>query len=94
MAGQVAQQGWSQQTAAVRTLISQAFGSALRSASKSSKKRRSKSATGGGKKRKSRASTSTRRKASSSRSSKKPARMVKGSLAAKRYMASIRKKRK
>jgi hypothetical protein len=36
----------------------------------------------------------TKRRASSSKRSKKPARLVKGSAAAKRYMASIRRKRR
>lgn len=83
MAIQIGQQGWNQQTPAVQTIMrgGLAVGRALRSARRS---RRSKAATS--KKRKKRsASSSPRRKAS---------RLVKGSAAAKAYMAKIRKKRK
>lgn len=79
------QQGWSQQTPAVQTLLSQAFGTVKRAGTK---KRRKKATSTRSRKR----SASSRKRASSSR--KKPARLVKGSAAAKRYMASIRKKRR
>lgn len=83
MAIQIGQQGWNQQTPAAQTIMRAglAVGRALRSARRS---RRSKAATS--KKRKKRsASSSTRRKAT---------RLVKGSAAAKAYMAKIRAKRK
>lgn len=76
------QQGWSQQTPAVQTMLQQAFGTVRRTASRKRRKKATKSAA------------PRRRKASGSRKAKRPARMVKGSAAAKRYMASIRKKRK
>lgn len=74
--------GLNQQTAATLQIIRQGMG-AQKSRSTSRKKRRSstKSATKPAKRRK-------------TRTSKKAARLVKGSAAAKRYMAKIRKKRK
>lgn len=90
MATQVPQQGWSQQTAAVRQLITSAFRGVASSRGGTSRGKRKKSSrTGVAKK-------ASKRKASSIGSgqrSKKPW-MVKGSLAAKRYMAKIRRKRK
>lgn len=83
MKGGFGQQGWSQQTPAVQTMLQQAFGTVRRTASR----KRRKTATRAKSKR------SPARRASSKKRSK-PARMVKGSAAAKRYMASIRKKRK
>jgi len=73
------QQGWSQQTPAIINTIRSAFGATRRS---------------GARRRKRKAAKSTTRRKKSSRKAKRPARMVKGSLAARRYMASIRKKRK
>lgn len=86
MAQQIAQQGWGQMTPAVRQTLATVFSTRTRSASS---KRRSKS-------KKAAASSSKRRRASSRRSkrSAKPARLIKGSAAAKRYMAKIRKLRK
>jgi hypothetical protein len=83
---QIGQQGWSQQTPAVQTIIrgGLAVGRALRRTRRS---KRSKAASPG-KKRKKRAGSSSKR------ASSKPARLVKGSAAAKAYMAKIRKKRK
>lgn len=74
------QQGWNQQTPAVQTMIAQAFGTAKRATSTKRRKKATKKAA-------------PRRKASAKRKAK-PARLVKGSAAAKRYMASIRKKRR
>jgi len=87
MAG-VTQQGWSQQTAAVRQMIAQMNGArASTSSGRRSKRRKAKSST---------ASTSSKR---SKRSSKrkfaaKAGHLVKGSKQAKAYMAKIRRKRR
>jgi hypothetical protein len=72
--------GLNQQTAATLQIIRQGMG--VRSTTKRRTKRRTKSRAKPAKRRK----TRTR--------SKKPARLVKGSAAAKRYMAKIRRKRK
>lgn len=79
---QVPQQGWSQMTAAQRQLIASVGGSS-RSTSPKRKTASRKSA------RSARAAPSRKRSASS-----KVARLVKGSKAAKAYMAKIRRKRK
>lgn len=85
-------QGFNQQTPANRAIVASAYG--RRSASSGRRKRRSKrsasTASRGKSKTRSRASTRTARKSRSSR----PARLVKGSAAAKAYMAKIRRKRK
>lgn len=94
MTTQVPQSGWNQQTAAVRQMISSAFGTMTRSGSRrsSSKGRKTASATVGVRKRKKHSSSSkTRRRAYGTRAR---ARLVKGSAAAKAYMAKIRKKRR
>lgn len=81
------QQGWSQQTPAVRALLAGAMGS--RSSSTGTKRKRSR-------KKKSSATGTRKRSRSRKRTAKraKPARLVKGSAAAKAYMAKIRRKRK
>lgn len=84
MITQIAQQGWSQQTPAARAIMGAGLGS--RSPSSPRRKRRSRAAAG--KKPKKRASTSR-----SSGKSSKLKRLVKGSAAAKRFMAKIRKMR-
>ena len=74
------QQGMNQQTAAVTNLIRTAFGQrAARPRRKSAKKKRA---------------APRARKAGKRSSKKKAARLVKGSAAAKRYMAKIRRKKK
>lgn len=86
MSFQQVQQGWSQGTAAMQSIMRGALAVGRRTTSR----RRSKRSAGAAvKKRKKRASSSGSRSRSS-----KPARLVKGSAAAKRYMASIRKKRR
>lgn len=77
------QQGWSQQTPAVRALLAGAMGS--QRSSNGTKRRRS-----------TRKASSKRSKRRSKRTVKrgKRARLVKGSAAAKAYMAKIRRKRK
>lgn len=81
------QQGMSQQTPAVLSI--------LRSASAGSASRRSFTARKSSKRKSSSKKTRTKSAKSSRSGSKKKraARLVKGSAAAKRYMASIRKKR-
>ncbi len=81
------QQGWSQQTPAVQSML----GGAMRAVRSTARKavRRVKRAV------KRRASArGAKRSASSSARGKRPARLVKGSAAAKAYMAKIRKMRK
>lgn len=81
------QQGWNQQTPAVQSML----GGAIRSAGRAVRR------VAGAVKRKVKRRASARgakRSARSSASGKRPARLVKGSAAAKAYMASIRKKRK
>lgn len=88
MATQIGQQGWGQQSPAVQQIIRSGLGIA-RATSSRRRSKRSKAATS--RKRKKRvASSSTRSKKSSRRAS----RLVKGSAAAKAYMAKIRKLRK
>lgn len=83
------QQGWAQQTPAVQTMLSAAMGGMRRAPSRTVSARKK------AKRRKANASArGARRSARNSSSGKRPARLVKGSAAAKRYMASIRKKRK
>lgn len=77
------QQGWNQQTPAIQTLLRTAVGSAPRKA-------RTKARSIGAKVK--RAASKVRRVASKVKKTK--ARLVKGSAAAKRYMAKIRKLRK
>lgn len=76
------QQGWSSMTAATQNTLRKALGSAVRSGVRRVA-RKVKSKVGG--KRKARAS---------GKRASKAARLVKGSAAAKRYMAKIRKLRK
>ncbi len=71
--------GWSQQTMAARVAVSKASGA--RGGRRTQRRRKKKAAASGATKRK-------------RRSSKKPARLVKGSKAARAYMAQIRRKRK
>lgn len=81
---QAPQQGWSQMTAAQRQIIGSGYGT--RSSGSTRRKRASRTASPT--RRRKRASTSARRvKRSASR-------LVKGSAAAKRYMAKIRKLRR
>lgn len=88
MAIQIGQQGWSQQTPAALSIIRSGIGAARSIVRKARSKRRSKaSATSTGRKRKKRVRTSSARKSTA-------ARLVKGSAAAKAYMAKIRKKRR
>lgn len=75
--------GFAQQTAATQQL----FQRAGRIGGKTTQRRRKRKAAGAKKKRAVRAKARTRGK-------KKPARLVKGSAAAKKYMASIRRKRR
>lgn len=91
MAIQIGQQGWSQQTPAAMQIIRQGIGQArsvVRGAR--SRKRKATSSTSTGRKRRKRASSSATR---SSRS-RKLKRLVKGSAAAKAFMAKLRAKRK
>lgn len=84
----IMQQGMSQMTSAAKAIISSAFGKAARGAvTKLSRGRSKKRASGAKSKRTKRA-----KRASSSKST--ASRLVKGSAAAKRYMAKIRKLRK
>lgn len=77
--------GLGQQTRAAQLVFQQAAGRAgARRTSGTGKKRRRARA----------AARPAKRRAASSRSRSKPARLVKGSAAAKRYMAKIRRKRK
>lgn len=85
MSFQTMQQGWNQQTPAARQIMAGAFGAAKRLVSSVKRRKRAKSASWSSRK------SSRKKRASSSR---KPARLVKGSAAAKAYMAKIRKKRK
>lgn len=82
MATQVPMQGWGQSTPAMQTIFRAGLG--VRGAASRRRSRRSSTPTA--KKRKSRAATSGKRS--------KPSRLVKGSAAAKAYMAKIRKLRK
>lgn len=91
MATQVPQAGWNQQTAAVRQMLSQFSGTRSSSSKRASRGRSTASRTGGAKKRRKRAASSKTRKRASSRTA---ARLVKGSKAAKAWMAKIRRKRK
>lgn len=81
------QQGWSQQTPAVKAMLSSAMRGLARTVTGAARKRRKKTARASGAKRSAR--TSRVRKVA-----KTAARLVKGSAAAKRYMAKIRKLRK
>jgi hypothetical protein len=76
------QQGMNQQTPAVIHLIRTAVGRVARSGTKRRRK--------GSKKK----HVARRARGKSTRRTKRPARLVKGSAAAKRYMASIRRKRR
>ncbi len=86
MATQTVQQGWSQGTPAMQTIMRAGLGAA-RALRRTRRSKRSKAASPS-KRRKKRAGSSSKR------ASSKPARLVKGSAAAKAYMAKIRKKRK
>ena len=74
---QSVQQGWNQATAAMQTTMARGVGGARAAAPR---------------RRKTKAAAAPKRRASA-RKTKRPARLVKGSAAAKRYMASIRKRR-
>lgn len=89
MAIQIGQQGWSQQTPAARQIIQSGMG-AMRAAKSRRRAKRSGGATS--KKPKKRAASSTRSSKKKGRSIS--ARMIKGSAAAKRYMAKLRNMRK
>jgi hypothetical protein len=80
-------QGLSSQTPATLALIRNAMGSGTRRARSSGKRRKRRAKAPKSRKRAKRAVRRTRTK-------RKKARLVKGSAAAKRYMASIRRKRK
>jgi len=84
----IPQQGWSQQTPAARAIISAGYSAPKRA----STRRSASSRTGSRTRRKKRAGSSKKRKLKSA--GKKLKRLVKGSAAAKAYMAKIRKKRK
>lgn len=89
MAIQIGQQGWSQQTPAAIQIIRSGFGAARSLVRRARSKKRSRaSSTSTGRKSRKRASSSRKRGSSSKR------RLVKGSAAAKAYMAKIRAKRK
>ena len=81
----IPQQGMGQGTAAMQSLYRLGLG--VRSATRSLKRRSRKRASSTGKRK-------SRKASSASRKSSRPARLVKGSAAAKAYMAKIRKKRK
>lgn len=85
MATQVPQQGFGQQTPAVQTIIRAGMG--MLSRARSSTRRKKSSRTSTSKKRKKSAGSSRKRSTTLKR-------LVKGSAAAKRYMAKIRKLRK
>lgn len=78
MASQTVQQGWNQATAAMQTTMARGVGGRAAGAPRKRRKARA-------------ASAAPKRRAKSK--ARKPARLVKGSAAAKRYMASIRKRR-
>jgi hypothetical protein len=78
MASQTVQQGWNQATAAMQTTMARGVGGRASGAPRR-------------KARKVKAAKAPKRRASARKA--KPARLVKGSAAAKRYMASIRKRR-
>lgn len=82
------QQGWSQQTPAIQSLLRTSIGGTRRVGG--SRKRAKKSASASGR------SIKKRRKSAGKRASgtKRAARLVKGSAAARAYMAKIRKLRK
>jgi len=84
------QQGWSQQTPAIQSLLRSAVGG-MRRASGSSKRRKKKKSAGA---KRAKRSAGGSKKAKRATSRGKKARLVKGSAAAKAYMAKIRKKRK
>jgi len=86
MATQIGQQGWSQMTPAVRTIIAGGLGAARRTVSR----RRSKSSKARTGRKASKRASSSRKRSSTS----KLKRLVKGSAAAKAYMAKLRKMRK
>lgn len=77
MPSQTVQQGWNQATAAMQTTMARGVGGRAAGAPR--------------KRRKVKAAKAPKRRASARKA--KPARLVKGSAAAKRYMASIRKRR-
>lgn len=77
--------GLNQQTAATLQIIRQGMGVTRGTRKRTSKRRKSRTTT------KTRTKRAKRRKTGTSR---KAARLVKGSAAAKRYMAKIRRKRK
>lgn len=85
MPSQIPQQGWSQWTPAMRASVSSAVAGISRGVRRSSKRRKSSKAAAGGKRKK---------RAGSSRKRSTASRLVKGSKAAKAYMAKIRKLRK
>jgi len=82
--------GFAQQTPATQRLFSQAAG--RRGGLTTQRRRRRKSKAAAMPRRRRRRSTASRRRVT--RRSRRPARLVKGSAAAKRYMASIRRKRR
>jgi len=84
-----AQQGWGQQTPAVQSMIRNAFGGVAKRVKRRVSRKAVASVT-----RKRRRSTSSGKGKTRTASSRVKARMVKGSAAAKRYMAKIRKLRK
>lgn len=88
MATQVPQQGWGQMTPAQSTIIRSGLAGATRllGRSSTSRKRRKYSSAARGRKRS--ASSGSRKKKSGA------SRLIKGSAAAKRYMAKLRAKRK
>lgn len=91
MATQQVQQGWSQMTAAAQQIIRSGLGSIAR---KTGSRRRSKSSSPARARKSKRRGSGSKKRATSSRKSSRPARLVKGSKAAKAYMAKIRKLRK
>lgn len=87
MAIQIGQQGWNQQSPAAQQIIRSGLGVARSTVSR----RRSKSSKARTGKRRSKRASSSKRRSSTSR---KLQRLVKGSAAAKAYMARLRKMRK
>lgn len=85
------QQGWNQQTPAVQSMLGGAMGAMRRTASRA---KRAVSRVASRVRRKTARASGAKRSARSSSNGKRPARLVKGSAAAKAYMAKIRKLRK
>lgn len=84
------QQGWSQQTAAIKSMISSAMGGRARTSTGTKRRKTKKAASARGAKR----SGGTSLLAGAKKLLKAGKKLKKGSAQAKAYMASIRRKRK